>query len=616
MTFREIGSLQLATLVDSLPLSEDWVHEIKYDGYRTLCRKDKKSIQLVTRGGLDWSKKYQSILKECEKLPVDSIVMDGEIVWLDNQGHSSFQGLQNALEAHRDGQLIYYVFDLLFLNGFDIRNFPLIERKKLLEQVIQKTKSQKIIYSSHWNEDGASVFKSACDNKLEGIISKNIHGQYLSGRGKNWLKIKCKNVQEFVIGGYTLQKNGASLGAVLLGAHNEKGEFQYLGKVGTGFNNKTSTNLLKNLKTLQIIKSPFEVKSPKGEKQLWVKPTLVANIEFAAWTEDKILRHAAFKELRKDKKASEVILELPVKKTVLRKKIKTTSEISSPDKVLYPEDQITKQDLLDYYKAIEKWIIPYLRDRPLALLRCPAGYDHTCFFQKHAETNEEGIKSQNIVSKLKEKKEQVLYIDSMKGLRELVQLGTLEIHVRGGDYQHIDFANQIVFDFDPDEGMSFEKVKSAAFELKALLEKLKLKSFIKVSGGKGVHVQVPVSPKYDWDEIKEFAKKICEQMESTHPEKYTTTVSKAKRKGKIFLDYLRNGYGATAIAPYSVRAREHAPVALPITWAEAKKLKSAHSYTLKEVPKLLKKRSDPWKGYLKLKQKIKVLDDFRKHKKR
>nr|BDT26927.1 DNA ligase D [Bacteriovorax sp. HI3] len=540
--------------------------------------------------------------------------MDGEIVWLDEHGHSSFQGLQNALEEKDDGKLIYYVFDLLFLNGFDIRRFPLAERKKLLEQVIQKTKSKKIIYSSHWDEDGANVFKSACENELEGIISKNIHGEYSSGRGKNWLKIKCKNVQEFVIGGYTLQKNSASLGAILLGVHNEKGEFQYIGKVGTGFNNKTSTALLKSLKNLQITKSPFEMKSPKGRQQFWVKPSLVANIEFSTWTEDKILRHAAFKGLRKDKKAPEVMLELPVKKAVLQKKNKMAAEISSPDKILYPEDQITKQDLLDYYKAIEKWIIPHLKDRPLALLRCPAGYDHTCFFQKHAETDEEGIKSQDIVSKLKEKKEQVLYIDSIDGLRELVQLGTLEIHVRGGDYQHIDYANQIVFDFDPDEGMSFEKVKSAAFELKALLEKLKLKSFIKVSGGKGLHVQVPVSPQYNWDEIKEFAKKICEQMESAHPEKYTTTVSKAKRKGKIFLDYLRNGYGATAIAPYSVRAREHAPVALPITWAEAKKLKSGHSYTLKDVPKLLKKRSDPWKGYLKLKQKIKVLDDFKKYK--
>lgn len=602
--------------MDTPPLSEEWIHEIKYDGYRTLCRKDKKSIQLLTRSGLDWSHKYKAIQRECEKFSIQSIVMDGEIVWLDENGHTSFQGLQNCLEEKKDGELIYYVFDLLFLNGYDIRKLPLIERKKILEQIIRKSKTKKIIYSSHWSEDGASVFKSACDNDLEGIISKNINSQYSSGRGKNWLKIKCKNIQEFVIGGFSLQKNGASLGAILLGAKNEKGEFQYLGKVGTGFNNKTSTALLKDLRKLKTIKSPFEVKSPKGSNLYWVKPSLVANIEFGAWTEDKILRHAAFKGLRKDKKMSDVMLEMPVKKSELKKKSKTNSEITSPDKVLYAEDKITKQDLMDYYQSIEKWILPYLKDRPLALLRCPSGYDHSCFFQKHIETDDEGIKSKDVTSKLKDKKEQVLYVNTMEGLRELVQLGTLEIHVRGGDYQHIDCANQIVFDFDPDEKMDFKKVKEAAYELKILLEKLQLKSFIKVSGGKGLHVQVPISPEYDWDQVKEFAKKICEQMEIKNPDKYTTTISKSKRKGKIFLDYLRNGYGATAIAPYSVRARKHAPVALPITWAEAKKLKSGHPYTLKDVPKLLKKRADPWKGYLKLKQKIKILDDFKKHKKK
>ncbi len=636
LEFKDIKGPELATLMDEPPIGPNWIHEIKFDGYRTLCRKDKKKVQLITRSGLDWSHKYKNLQDECENLPVESIVMDGEIVWLDSKGHSNFDGLQNALEDGNSTELVYYVFDLLFLNGYDTRDLPLSERKILLEEVISKSDSEKIIYSHHWDENGASVFKSACQNKLEGIISKNIESRYSSGRSKDWQKIKCTNLQEFVVGGYTLQSADNALGAILMGARNEKGEFQYLGRVGTGFGSATHKMLLSKLRKLKTTKSPFEAKSPKGKDIIWVKPELVANVEFGAWTEDKILRHAAFKGLRDDKKAKDVMLEMPqhssndkksskktskkISKSVSSKKAAKVSEdhdygISNPDKVLFPEVNVTKQDLAAYYDSIQKWIIPYMKDRPLALLRCPHGEGKMCFFQKHIDTDQEGILSETVTSKLKKKKEDVLFIEEGAGLTELVQLGTLEIHARGGVYNQIDYANQIVFDFDPDPGVSFTKVKDAAFVLKKLLDRLKLKSFIKTSGGKGLHVHVPIAPIYDWDEIKNFSKSLCDQMELENPGKFTTNMSKSKRKGKIFLDYLRNGYGASAIVPYSVRAKPNASVAFPITWAEAKKLKSPDQYTLKDVPKILKKRKDPWAGFLKLKQKIKLLDQYKKTKK-
>lgn len=620
LEFKDIKSPELATLMDGPPVGSNWIHEIKFDGYRTICRKDKKDVQLITRSGLNWSHKYKNLQQECEKLPVESIVMDGEIVWLDKQGHSSFDGLQNALEDGNSTELVYYVFDLLYLNGYDTRELPLSERKTLLEEVISKSDSDKIIYSHHWDENGVSVFQSACQNKLEGIVSKNIESTYSSGRSKNWQKIKCTNLQEFVVGGYTLQSENNALGALLMGAKNEKGEFQYLGRVGTGFNQTNHKLLMSKLRKLKTKESPFDVKSPKGKDIVWVKPEMVANVEFGAWTGDKVLRHAAFKGLREDKKAKDVMLELPqhANAKVSRKAKKEVSEdedtdygISNPDKILFPEANITKQDLAVYYDSVQKWIIPHIKDRPLALLRCPNGEGKMCFFQKHLDTDQEGILSESVTSKLKNKKEEVLFVKEAIGLTELVQLGTLEIHARGGVYEQIDYANQIVFDFDPDPGVNFSKVKEAVFVLKELLDRLKLKSFIKTSGGKGLHVHVPVAPLYNWDEIKNFSKSLCDQMELENPGKFTTNISKAKRKGKIFLDYLRNGYGATAIVPYSVRAKPNAPVAFPITWEEAKKLKSPDSYTLKDVPKILKTRKDPWAGFLKMKQKIKLLDQFK-----
>lgn len=615
LTFKDLKGPELATLSDTPPIGENWIHEIKYDGYRTLCFKNKQDTKMVTRSGLDWSAKYNELQKECNMISADSIIFDGEIVWLDEKGRSSFEGLQNSLEEGDSSKLVYYVFDLLYLNGYDTRDLPLIDRKKLLREVLEQSDSEKILFSEHWDESGKSVFESACENHLEGIISKNGESHYDSGRNNNWLKIKCTNIQEFVIGGYTVQENKASLGALLMGAYNKKNEFQYVGKVGTGFNAKTSKTLLSKLKKLKSSHSSFDVKAPKSEENIWVKPMLVGNIEFGAWTGDKILRHAAFKGLREDKKAIDVFLEeKKIKKTgnkIMKTKSDSDVEISHPEKIIYPSDKITKQDLSDYYADIKKWILPHVKERPLALLRCPNGEGKTCFFQKHIETDDKGILGKKVESKLKKKKEEVVYIDSGIGLQELVQLGTLEIHSRGCSVDEIDYPNQIVFDFDPDAGVKFGKVKEAAFELKAILDRLNLKSFIKVSGGKGLHVHVPIAPKYDWEQIKSFSKSICEQLENEHPGKFTTNMSKSKRKGKIFLDYLRNGYGASAIVPYSVRARKHAPVALPITWPEAKKLKNANSYTLKNVPKLLKKRKDPWPGYNKLTQKIKLLDQFK-----
>lgn len=601
LSFTDLKGPELATLSVIPPDGDKWIHEIKYDGYRTLCFKNKKDTKLLTRSGLDWSDKYSEIKQECQSLNVESIVFDGEIVWLDEKGKSRFEGLQKSLEDHQSDDLVYYVFDLLYLNGYDTRQLPLTDRKKLLKEVLGNSDSEKILFSEHWDESGKSVFENACENNLEGIISKNGESTYLSGRNKNWLKIKCTNIQEFVIGGYTLQKNINELGALLLGAYNSEGKLQYVGKVGTGFNAQTSKKLLQKLKKMKSKQSPFEEKTPLSKNNIWVKPNIVGNIEFGAWTGDKILRHAAFKGLREDKKAHDVNLE---EREIL------TSELTNPDKVLYPKIKITKQELSDYYNATKKWIMPHLTGRPLALVRCPNGIGKSCFFQKHIDEESKGILRKKVDPKLKNTKEEVIYINSSYGLQQLVQLNTLEIHTRGCMIDKIDYPDQIVFDFDPGPDVSFDEVKEAALELKKTLDKLKLKSFVKVSGGKGLHVHVPILPEYNWEQVKGFSKSICDLMVNKYPEKFTTNMSKTKRRGKIFLDYLRNGYGATAIAPYSVRANKYAAVALPISWGEMKKNKNAHSYTLKNVPALLAKRKDPWIEFSKLKQKIKLLDQY------
>lgn len=604
---------QLALLAEVPPSGENWLHEIKFDGYRTLCHKQKSKIKLLTRSGLNWTEKYTSIEKECQKIPADSVMLDGEIVWVDEKGVSHFQGLQNSLDSHKSEDLLYYVFDILHLNGEDLREKPLVERKMLLAALIKKTGSKKILFSDHWMGKGSEVLASACKLDLEGIVSKNSQALYESGRGKNWIKSKCSKLQEFVIGGYTLQNNNKSLGALLMGTYNAQGEFQYIGRVGTGFNSSESTKLLEKLKKVKSEKSYFDVNSPKPtahdrrRSMSFVKPNLVAQIEFGAWTDEKILRHAAYKGLRLDKKAKSVQLEEPK----LKKSSPTEVTISNPDKILFPKAKLTKKQLANYYKTIEKWIMPYVNKRPLALLRCPNGVGKSCFFQKHQDTDGIGLLSQKLHSNLKNKTDEVLYVDSLTGLLELVQLGTLEIHSRGCLVHQIDYPNLIVFDLDPDPGVGFEQVKEAAVKLKELLERLKLKSFLLVSGGKGLHLHVPIETKYNFDEVKNFAKIVCEQLVKENPNKFTTEISKSKRTKKIFLDYLRNGYGATAITPYSVRAQTEATVAYPISWQALKKVKTPKDFTVDKVLTLLKHSKDPWTGYFKLKQKLLILDKLK-----
>lgn len=596
-------SPQLAMLTDKTPTGDNWIFEIKFDGYRTQVNIDKKQVKLLTRSGLNWTSKYLPLQKEFKKLKVTSAIIDGEIVVNDDKGVSSFFLLQKALKDEKPKDLLFYAFDLMFLNGQDLTKKPLIERKTLLRDLLKKAGSEKIIFSEHWDSEGQKVYGAACEHQLEGIIAKRADARYETRRSDSWLKVKCKNTQEFVIGGYTLQDTG-SLAALLVGVYNDNQDLEYVGRVGTGFNAVTSKMLLSKFKKLASKDSAFDLKSPKSKEIRFVKPSLVANVEFGSWTSDHILRHAAYKGLREDKKAEEVEDEV--------KSIQSGIQISNPDKILIPKGKITKANLAEYYGQVMDLILPHISNRPLAVLRCPDGIEaggaKKCFFQKHLIHASKAVHEELVKSKTKDEKEKVMFVDSRDGVLSLVQLGCLELHMRGGSYDDIDHANLIVFDFDPGPGVPWTQVKKAALELKEMLEKLDLKSFVKTSGGKGLHVHVPVAAKYEWEDIKEFARTICQALEKKNPKLYTTTISKSARDKKIFLDYLRNGYGATAVVPYSIRAKDNAPIALPIQWKDLKNLSDPQKFILKDIKKILPKFKNPWPNYFKLKQKIKILE--------
>jgi len=605
---------QLATLVEEVPEGREWLHEIKFDGYRTLCRLENGEARLLTRTAQDWTTKYGPLKDEAAKIPADNALLDGEIVWVDDKGHSHFQGLQNALSEKKFNHLVYYVFDILFLNGEDLRDKPLIERKTILEKLLKPMKRSKILYSEHWVNEGLQMYHKSCELKLEGIVSKIASGTYHSGRDEQWVKSKCTLRQEFVIGGFTdSPKAGRALGALLMGAYNGDGKLHYLGKVGTGFTAETLNELREKLEPL-VIDEPQFLEPPRLPRVHWVRPKLAGEVEFHTWTSEGLLRQASFQGLRGDKKARDIHVEVPQpleENPVSTKKIADEKvsgvKITHPHRIVYPEAKIKKIDVIEYYNTVAPLMMPFLKDRPLSLLRCQDTTASGCFFQKHAEgRNLVGVGAKPV--HYKDKKDTALVIESKQDIIELAQAGVIELHGWGARFKNITKPDLIVFDLDPESQKQWPSVVETALHIREMLEKLGLKSFVKVTGGKGLHVQVPIEPRHEWDVVKGFAKSLMQILEQEEPQRYTTNMIKSHRKNRIFLDYLRNGYGATAVIPYSLRAREHATVALPIPWSAVKESLSPAEFELKDVLKLIKKRKDPWADYWKTHQRIKMLD--------
>ena len=599
---------QLPRLVTEVPAEDSgWVHEMKYDGYRMQGHLKNGIGRFYTRNSLDWSNTFPHLLNALEQLPVRNAIFDGEIVALDESGKTHFQMLQNSLKSKNDKNLRYYIFDILYLDGKDLRDLPLLERKKILKETMANT-SEQVIYSENILEDGDEFYKVSCEHQLEGIVSKLADSPYRSGRNDLWAKTKCSSRQEFVIGGWTNPQGGRTgIGALLLGIFEDK-KLRYAGKVGTGFNTKTLRAIKKELTALETDETPFEVNPPKGKSIHWVKPVKVCEVSFGNWTDEGILRTPVFKGMREDKRPKEIQMEKA------KKHLRVVKEISSPDKILFKKEKKTKKDVSEFYQAMAKAMLPYLKGRPLSLVRCPNGSEGTCFFQKHFTGS---IPDSFHTFPVKEDKGQGIYlsIDSAEGLQELVQLNAFEIHAWNCDKDDYMRPNQIVMDFDPGPEVPWSQVIEAAFELKEMLDDLDLTSFVKLTGGKGIHVHVPIAPLYNWDQIKSFTQTLALEMVARNPSRYLANMSKKLRKNKIFVDYLRNGYGATAVVPYSLRAKPLSAIALPLEWSELKKVKSPQEYTMDKALKKIKSRKrDPWEGMMKLKQKINILQPVKKSK--
>ena len=650
---------ELAQPAESPPRTAGWVHELKLDGYRSQIRKEESRVRLLTRTGLDWTHRMRTIAQHVKDIPADSAILDGEVVVLGEDGLSSFADLQAAFQEGARKPLTYFAFDLLHLDGRNLRGLPLVDRKAILAQLLKDVNGD-VQFGDHLQGDGELVLRKACELHAEGIVSKRATSPYVSGRGGDWLKLKCVREQEFVVGGFTEPSNRShGVGALLLGYY-DAGKLIYAGRTGTGFTQKTHKILRDQLEKLRQTATPFD--HPPAEARtdaIWVKPTLVAQVNFANWTSDGVVRHAAFKGLREDMPAREVRREEPSaspqprgtkqaaeevpseqdapseipdkvtrstkhraqaappetepKTTRAAKPAKPTKSmterapirLSHPEKVLDAETQLTKQQLADYYWAVAPQMLTYVANRPLSLVRCPEGTGHPCFFQKHANhAVPAGVESVNVPEKKTGKIEKYITLSTPEALAGMAQMGVLEIHPWGSTNDDLEHPDMIIFDLDPDEAISWRTLADSAADVREQLATLKLKSFLKTTGGKGLHIVIPLNPEQDWATVKQFAHTFALAMEQMYPDLYLTKMSKAARKGRIFIDYLRNERGSTAIAPYSPRSRSGAPVALPLSWADLKlpKRPAFQVVNFEEWKHLLK--SDPWKDFAKVHQSL------------
>ena len=604
---------QLATLVGAAPDGADWVHEIKLDGYRVLARIERGRVRLLTRNRQDWTERFPAVADAAAKLPVKEAFLDGEIVALDRSGVSSFQALQQGAEETGGWSLAYVAFDLLFLDGRDLRGEPLVERKKALARLLRGRRGR-LRYSEHFDAPGPEVHQRACRMHLEGIVSKRKQAPYVFGRGQAWLKVKCVARQEFVIGGYTDPEGArAELGSLLLGVHDRDGRLVYAGRVGTGFTDATLAALGKRLRKLGQGASPFSPEGPRPPARgaHWVKPVLVGEVAFTEWTRDGLLRHPAFEGLREDKPAAQVVREAP--RAAPARRIAGGSDadvavagvhLSHPDRVLYEEQAITKLGLARYYEAVADFIVPHVADRPLSLVRCPEGAGGQCFYQKHAGP---GIPSEVKRVRIRERGGATAaypYVDDLPGLVALAQIGVLEIHPWGARVGRIDRPDRLVLDLDPAPAVPWARVVEGAQAIRGLLGDLDLVGFVKTTGGKGLHVVVPLRPSADWEALRALGEGIGAELVRRAPDHYTINPLKAARRGRVFVDYLRNVRGATSVAAYSPRARADAPVSTPLGWSELAGGATPEDFTVQTVPRRLAARKDPWADFFSVDQAI------------
>lgn len=570
--------VQLAKLVSEIPGDDNWIYEMKYDGYRILAFVEGNSARLITRNGNDYTKRFFTIGNSLIDLANGkTMVLDGEMTIIDSTGKTNFQALQNYMKNPKGQTLTYIVFDLLALNGEDLRNKPLIERKEKLEELM-KDAPKNLYYSRHVRGNGKESFIAACEAGMEGIIGKKYDSIYSGTRNGDWIKLKCDKRQEFVIGGYTLSnKKTKGISSLLLGVY-EGEDLIYAGRAGTGFNRHNTEELTSKFSGLKTNNPPFinPPKSRSNEEITWLEPKLAAEIKFAEWTEEDQLRQASFKGLREDKNPKDIKREssggeaekhMDSDKNNSSNIIISGVKISSPEKIIFNDPEIRKEDVIRYYERVSERMLSYVGHRILSIVRCPKGVSQTCFYKKHPGPGSKGIITIPVSTGSGET-EEYFYIDNKSGLISEAQMGTLEFHTWGSRIEELEKPDMMVFDLDPDEGMDIEKVRQGVRDIKSILSELSLISYLKTSGGKGYHVVVPINPSVNWDTFHDFARKVAEVMEQKWPDRYTSNVRKAKRAGKIFIDWIRNARGATSIAPYSLRARKGAKVSMPIFWDE------------------------------------------------
>lgn len=623
---------QLARLRETPPQGEQWLHEVKWDGYRIVTGMAKGKVQLWSRNGLPWNDRLPEIVQAVEGLGLDSVRLDGELIALDAEGRSDFNALQRTLSGEAQAPLVYMLFDLPYIEGQDLARVALIERKALLERLLAHAPAH-LGFSSHTVGHGDDVFAMAMEQKLEGIIAKRVDGTYHGGRGDDWQKIKRLESDEFAVVGYTPAKGSRlSFGSLLLARPDVDGGWTYVGRVGTGFTDAMLRDLGKTLATGGSKKPSVRIDAvdPMLRGALWVPPTAVAEVYYRGIGNKDLLRQPSLKTLRvdkspddlrdsdrgrakatapgKDAKGTKAAAKGTKKAATTKAAAKSPKDalddivITHPDRVVFPADDVTKQDVVDYYKSVMPWLLPGIADRPTSTIRCPGGIDSPCFFQKHVMAGLEHVGT----AKLKEEtgaQAVYLYPRDAAGVVELVQFGAVEFHPWGSRIGSPDIADRVVFDLDPGDGVAWSRVIAAARMTRGFLEELGLRSFVRTTGGKGLHVVVPLNPGAAWKEVKAFARGFAEALATLHPLDFVATSTKRFRQGKIYIDYLRNGRGATAVASYSLRSRPGAPVAVPLRWEELGKVRSGAAFDLKSTPKRLARlKKDPWEGIDAVKQ--------------